>query len=145
MNLWHGFEHKAPAKLFAIIVARAEQVRDELTAKALAALEQGGDAQTIMQDLAWKLTNRLIHAPTKSLQQAARDGDNERLNILAMTASGWSSSTSFSFFTGCIYAYEAFYRCQTGSSLHERHEEVQALLGDAQTIADRGTFSRIIS
>lgn len=81
VNLWHGFEHKAPAKLFAIIVA-AEQVRDELTAKALAALEQGGDAQTIMQDLAWKLTNRLIHAPTKSLQQAARDGDNERLNIL---------------------------------------------------------------
>lgn len=81
VNLWHGFEHKAPAKLFAIIVA-AEQVRDELTAKALAALEQGGDAQTIMQDLAWKPTNRLIHAPTKSLQQAARDGDNERLNIL---------------------------------------------------------------
>ncbi|MDI5536269.1 trypsin-like serine protease, partial [Salmonella enterica subsp. enterica serovar Montevideo] len=32
--------------------------------------------------LAWKLTNRLIHAPTKSLQQAARDGDDERLNIL---------------------------------------------------------------
>ncbi|WP_239507277.1 hypothetical protein, partial [Enterobacter hormaechei] len=29
-----------------------------------------------------KLTNRLIHAPTKSLLQAARDGDNERLNIL---------------------------------------------------------------
>ena len=50
--------------------------------RTLAALEQGGDAQAIMQDLAWKLTNRLIHAPTKSLQQAARDGDNERLNIL---------------------------------------------------------------
>ena len=62
--------------------SQAEHVRDELTAKALAALEQGGDAQAIMQDLAWKLTNRLIHAPTKSLQQAARDGDNERLNIL---------------------------------------------------------------
>lgn len=80
-NLWRGCEHKAPAKPFASIAA-AEQVRDELTAKALAALEQGGDAQAIMQDLAWKLTNRLIHAPTKSLQQAARDGDNERLNIL---------------------------------------------------------------
>lgn len=61
---------------------QAEQVRDDLTAKALAALEQGGDAQAIMQDLAWKLTNRLIHAPTKSLQQAARDGDDERLTIL---------------------------------------------------------------
>ncbi|EBP7237472.1 glutamyl-tRNA reductase, partial [Salmonella enterica] len=46
------------------------------------ALQQGGDAQAILQDLAWKLTNRLIHAPTKSLQQAARDGDDERLNIL---------------------------------------------------------------
>ena len=62
--------------------SQSEQVRDELTAKALAALEQGGDPQTIMQDLAWKLTNRLIHAPTKSLQQAARDGDDERLHIL---------------------------------------------------------------
>ena len=61
---------------------QAEQVRNELTAKAMAALEQGGDPQVIMQELAWKLTNRLIHAPTKSLQQAARNGDDERLNIL---------------------------------------------------------------
>ena len=62
--------------------SQAEQVREELTAKALAALNQGGDAQEIMQDLARKLTNRLIHSPTKSLQQAARDGDDERLHIL---------------------------------------------------------------
>ncbi|MGG7446707.1 glutamyl-tRNA reductase [Kosakonia oryzendophytica] len=62
--------------------SQSEVVRDELTAKAIAALEQGGDPQAIMQDLAWKLTNRLIHAPTKSLQQAARDGDDERLHIL---------------------------------------------------------------
>jgi len=62
--------------------SQAEQVRDDLTARAIAALQQGGDAEAIMQDLAWKLTNRLIHAPTKSLQQAARDGDDERLHIL---------------------------------------------------------------
>ncbi|EDT7908923.1 glutamyl-tRNA reductase [Salmonella enterica subsp. enterica serovar Hartford] len=62
--------------------SQSEQIRDELTSKALSALQQGGDAQAILQDLAWKLTNRLIHAPTKSLQQAARDGDDERLNIL---------------------------------------------------------------
>jgi len=62
--------------------SQSEAVRDELTAKAVAALEQGGDPQAIMQDLAWKLTNRLIHAPTKSLQQAARDGDDDRLHIL---------------------------------------------------------------
>lgn len=62
--------------------SQAEQVRDDLTARAIAALQQGGDAEVIMQDLAWKLTNRLIHAPTKSLQQAARNGDEERLHIL---------------------------------------------------------------
>jgi len=62
--------------------SHASLVQEELTAKALAALQQGGDAQAIMQDLARKLTNRLIHAPTKALQQAARDGDDERLHIL---------------------------------------------------------------
>ena len=60
----------------------AEVARNELTARALAALQQGGDAEAIIQDLAHKLTNRLIHAPTKSLQQAARDGDDDRLHIL---------------------------------------------------------------
>lgn len=61
---------------------QAEQVRDDLAAKAIVALHQGADAETVLQDLAWKLTNRLIHAPTKSLTQAARDGDDERLQIL---------------------------------------------------------------
>ncbi|EOC1327788.1 glutamyl-tRNA reductase [Cronobacter dublinensis] len=62
--------------------AQADKVREELTSKALASLRAGGDAEAIMQDLARRLTNRLIHTPTKSLQQAARDGDDERLHIL---------------------------------------------------------------
>ncbi|CAH0129775.1 glutamyl-tRNA reductase [bacteria symbiont BFo1 of Frankliniella occidentalis] len=62
--------------------SQAEQVREELQARALAALQQGADPEAVMRDLAHKLTNRLIHAPTKSLQQAARDGDGERLQIL---------------------------------------------------------------
>ena len=62
--------------------SQADRVRAELEARALAALQQGGDAQAILRDMAHKLTNRLIHAPTKSLQQAARDGDEERLQIL---------------------------------------------------------------
>ncbi|WP_313360711.1 glutamyl-tRNA reductase [Mixta calida] len=61
---------------------QASQIRAELEAKALAALQQGADAEAVLHDLAHKLTNRLIHAPTKSLQQAARDGDTERLQIL---------------------------------------------------------------
>lgn len=62
--------------------ANAEATRDELTAKALASLQQGADAETVLKELAWKLTNKLIHAPTKSLQQAARDGDDDRLQVL---------------------------------------------------------------
>ncbi|MEI2264842.1 glutamyl-tRNA reductase [Erwinia sp. CGal63] len=62
--------------------SQAEQVRAELEARALAALAQGADAQAVLRELAHKLTNKLIHAPTKSLQQAARDGDDERLQIL---------------------------------------------------------------
>lgn len=62
--------------------SQAETVRNELTTKALAALQQGGEADAIILELARKLTNRLIHEPTKSLQQAARNGDEERLHIL---------------------------------------------------------------
>ncbi|MFK8257605.1 glutamyl-tRNA reductase [Erwinia sp. AnSW2-5] len=62
--------------------SQAEQVRAELETRAIAALQQGGNAEEVLRDLAHKLTNRLIHAPTKSLQQAARDGDGERLQIL---------------------------------------------------------------
>jgi len=62
--------------------SQAEGVRADLESRALAALQQGADPQKVLQELAHKLTNRLIHAPTKSLQQAARDGDTERLQLL---------------------------------------------------------------
>jgi len=61
---------------------QAEDIREELMQRALAALSQGQDPQKVMQEMAHKLTNRLIHSPTKSLQQAAREGDAERLQIL---------------------------------------------------------------
>lgn len=73
---------KSASKTISEYRSQAEQVRDDLATKALAALQQGGHAESVLQDLAWKLTNRLIHAPTKSLTQAARDGDDERLQIL---------------------------------------------------------------
>ncbi|PIJ49981.1 glutamyl-tRNA reductase [Erwinia sp. OLTSP20] len=62
--------------------ASADLIRQQLESKALAALSQGVDPQIVLNELAHKLTNRLIHAPTKALQQAARDGDSERLNLL---------------------------------------------------------------
>lgn len=62
--------------------AQADELRAEMTAKALAAIQQGNDVEAVIQELTHRLTNRLIHAPTKSLQQAARDGDQHRLQIL---------------------------------------------------------------
>ncbi|OKP01124.1 glutamyl-tRNA reductase [Xenorhabdus eapokensis] len=61
---------------------QAEKIRAEMTAKALMSIKQGADAEQIINQLTYQLTNRLIHTPTKSLQQAASDGDLERLNLL---------------------------------------------------------------
>ncbi|RAT17016.1 glutamyl-tRNA reductase [Lonsdalea populi] len=62
--------------------SQADMLREEMTSKALEAIQQGGDVEAIVQELTHRLTNRLIHAPTISLQQAARDGDQDRLQIL---------------------------------------------------------------
>ncbi|MBC8945124.1 MULTISPECIES: glutamyl-tRNA reductase [Xenorhabdus] len=61
---------------------QAEKIRAEMTAKALISIRQGADAEQVINQLTHQLTNRLIHIPTKSLQQAASDGDFERLNLL---------------------------------------------------------------
>ncbi|CAJ0992981.1 Glutamyl-tRNA reductase [Sodalis praecaptivus] len=61
---------------------QADSLRAEFEARALAALRLGADPEQVVKEMAHKLTNRLIHAPTKSLQQAAREGDAERLHIL---------------------------------------------------------------
>lgn len=60
----------------------ADNIRQELVEKALASIEQGADVESTIQELSHKLTNRLIHAPTKSLQKAASNGDQEQLSIL---------------------------------------------------------------
>ncbi|MBU9808957.1 glutamyl-tRNA reductase [Rahnella sp. C60] len=62
--------------------SRADIIRADAQAKALAAIAQGADVEAVIHELAHQLTNRLIHAPTRSLQQAASDGDVERLQIL---------------------------------------------------------------
>lgn len=60
----------------------AEILRAEMTEKAITLIQNGADAEKVIQQLSHQLMNRLIHTPTKSLQQAASDGDIERLNLL---------------------------------------------------------------
>ncbi len=57
-------------------------VKDELVEKALNKIAHGGDAEQVILELANKLTNRLIHAPTQALTKASRQGDLNTLETL---------------------------------------------------------------
>ncbi|QSX36311.1 glutamyl-tRNA reductase [Shewanella sedimentimangrovi] len=57
-------------------------VRDELVEKALNKLAQGADSSQVMLELANKLTNKLIHAPTQALSAASRQGDLNQIGQL---------------------------------------------------------------
>lgn len=61
---------------------QADILRADFEARALAALRLGTDPEVVVKEMSHRLTNRLIHMPTKSLQHAAREGDVERLQIL---------------------------------------------------------------
>lgn len=49
--------------------------RDEAVARALNQLAEGKPAEDIMQELAYKLTNSLMHGPTRVLREAAQQND----------------------------------------------------------------------
>ncbi len=55
--------------------AHGERARDEALAKARAQLASGRDPQEVLELLANTLTNRLLHAPTAALREAALNGD----------------------------------------------------------------------
>jgi len=57
-------------------------IKDELVERALNKLAQGADSQQVLLELANKLTNRLIHAPTQALSSASRQGDLNQIGQL---------------------------------------------------------------
>lgn len=62
---------------------QAEMIKIELTNKALNAIKEGGDIDEIMTKFSHQLTNRLIHAPTQSLLQAASQNCSNCLKVLS--------------------------------------------------------------
>ncbi|CZF77451.1 Glutamyl-tRNA reductase [Grimontia indica] len=62
--------------------AHSEALKDELLSKSLQALASGADPQKVVAELSNKLTNKLIHAPTQAMQEAARNGDERTLETL---------------------------------------------------------------
>ncbi len=63
--------------------AAGEATRDEVLARASALLAQGKPAQEALDYLAHTLTNKLLHAPSASLRQAALQGDRDLLHAAA--------------------------------------------------------------
>ena len=59
----------------------AESLRDEVLAKALRDLNNGSDAEQVLQRMAKSLTNKLLHAPTQQLKQAGEEGQHELLEL----------------------------------------------------------------
>ena len=62
--------------------AQSLAIKDEMVEKALHKLALGVNCEDILLEFANKLTNKLIHAPTKALTTASRQGDLESLRQL---------------------------------------------------------------
>jgi glutamyl-tRNA reductase len=60
----------------------ANDTRQDILSKSLQALAAGGDPEKVLLELSNKLTNKLIHAPTKALQDAAEQGDPAKLTVI---------------------------------------------------------------
>ncbi|MCG3730876.1 glutamyl-tRNA reductase [Vibrio cincinnatiensis] len=60
----------------------ANEIREDLLGKSLQALAAGGDPEKLLIELSNKLTNKLIHTPTRALQMAAEQGEPAKLAII---------------------------------------------------------------
>lgn len=62
---------------------KAEQQKQKLLGRAVAQIADGKSPEVVMQELANKLTNTLIHGPTSALKKAAENQDKTTLTLLA--------------------------------------------------------------
>jgi glutamyl-tRNA reductase len=63
----------------------ANSIRTELLGKSLQSLASGADAEKVLLELSNKLTNKLIHAPTKAMQSAAERNEHHKLTVIRQT------------------------------------------------------------
>lgn len=62
---------------------QARQLRDGLTEKALQRITNGDNAQAVLQELSYKLSQQMMHGPTKALQTAIQEQHTQSLNLLS--------------------------------------------------------------
>jgi glutamyl-tRNA reductase len=53
--------------------------------RSLQAIANGVAPEKVLAELSNKLTNKLIHAPTRAMQQAAHNGEPEKLSVIRET------------------------------------------------------------
>ena len=61
---------------------RCETVRDEMLAKAVNQLSSGQDAEKVLAEFSVKLTNRLMHSPTKAIRQLLQDDELNKQKMI---------------------------------------------------------------
>lgn len=61
----------------------ATAVREAETARAMSMLAAGHPVDSVMQELAHRLTNRLMHGPTRALRDAAQRDDQTTLRVVS--------------------------------------------------------------
>ena len=76
MSWWHAQGRQDALRK---LRADAEEYRSELLDKARAQVAAGEPADAVLERLARQLTNKLLHAPSAALRQAALDGDADLL------------------------------------------------------------------
>lgn len=62
--------------------SECDAIKAELLDKAKNQMSAGKDPERVMEELAHKLTNRLMHWPTHSLKTAAKTGELEQLHLI---------------------------------------------------------------
>jgi len=60
---------------------KSEDIRDQELSKAVLALQNGADPESVLGQLARGLTNKLLHAPTARLKQAGAAGNSQMINL----------------------------------------------------------------
>lgn len=61
---------------------QSSAAKDELLERAINQMNSGNDPEQVLKELANKLTNKLIHAPTSALKEAAEQQDHEQLAVI---------------------------------------------------------------
>ena len=61
---------------------KVDSIKDELLIKSIKLLKDGEDPEKVMLELSNKLVNKLIHQPTRAMNNAAYNGDFQKLSLM---------------------------------------------------------------